>query len=260
MGFLFILGSDGNYDHASRHVAALLRAVWKGLSCATSKYVGSPVYIISTSDPGHWTTPSSFLSTLKSYLDAEGVSYTVLDTYDKIYSTLWVSQPSNAIIINTHGEGHPIPPQKYVIYDTTSNSFVSNYVDLAKQYYADLGAMIRDKGWLVIEPIGYAYYNAMQYGHCTCEKGAIGTSGLNSLLSAVGLSSDCWGSTAYNVIHSCALRRTWKSEWGSITYRVVRFVKPVGSFSPWQYNFRGGSLVYMAGAVAMGEPPGALLF
>lgn len=260
MGFIFILGSDGDYTHASRHVVTLLRAVWKGLACQTYRYVGKPIYIISTSDPGHWTTPSSFLSTLRSYLDADGIPYTVLDTYDKIYNTLWSNPPRDVIIINTHGEGQPIPPQLYVIYDVNAGAFLSNYKDLAYQYYTDLGAMVRDKGWLVIEPIGYVYYNAMQYGHNTAEVGALGSTGLNKFLSAVDLSTDCWGYTAYNVIDCCALRKLWSGGWGSITRRVVRFVKPVGSFSPWQYNFLGGSLVYMSGAIAVGEPSGTLLY
>jgi len=261
MGYLFCLGAGGGtYDHASRHIIALLRAVWKGRSCGCREYIGKPIYLLCTSDVGHWTTPSDFLTVLSSYLNGDGIPYTVLDTYDKIYNTLWVSPPERAIIINLHGEGHPIPPQLYDIWDETAGTFVSNYKDLCASYYNDLGVNIRDHGWLVIEPIGYTYYNAMQSGHDTAEVGALGANSINNCVGVVGLSTNCWGSKAYDVRDCCALKHNWSSEWGAISRSVVRFASPAGEFNYWQFNFNGLNREHSAGAFPFNEPSGHRLF
>jgi len=261
LGYLFILGAGGGtYEHSSRHIIALLRAIWKCRSCGTREYIGKPIYILCTPDPGHWTDPSTFLTTLSSYLNAEGIPYTVLDTYDKIYNTLWVALPERAIIINLHGEGHPIPPQLYDIWDEVAGTFVANYKDLCASYYSDLGIRIRDYGWLVIEPIGYVYFNAMQSGHCTHVVEALGATSINNCLGVVGLSTNCWGTTAYDVRNCCALKRNWNPAWGAISRSVVRFPKPAGEFNYWQFNFLRLERKHSAGAFPFAEPTGHRLF
>jgi len=262
MGYLFCLGAGGGtYPHSSRHIIALLRAVWKSFSCGLREYIRRPVYLLCTTDPGHWTDPSAFLATLSAYLDEAGILYTVLDTYDKIYNTLWTATPpERAIIINLHGEGQPIPPQLYDIWDEVAGTFVANYRDLCASYYSDLGARIRDYGWLVIEPIGYTYYNAMQSGHCTCEIGALGAGSINNCVGVVGLSTDCWGSRAYDVRDCCALKRCWNPAWGAISRSVSRFPRPAGDFNYWQFNFKNLTREHSAGAFPFYEPTGYRLF
>jgi len=249
------------YDHASRHIVTLLRAAWRGLSCGLREYIGRPVYLLCTPDPGHWTTPSDFLTVLSSYLDGEGIPYTVLDTYDKIYSALWTATPpERAIIVNLHGEGQPVPPQLYDIWDEVAGTFVANYKDLCASYYSDLGVRIRDYGWLVIESIGYTFFNVMQSGHCTCEVGALGSGSINNCLGVVGLSTDCWGKVVYDMRDCCSLKRLWNPAWGAISRSAIRYPKPVGDFNYWQLNFRHLAREHSPGAIPFYEPTGVRLF
>lgn len=261
MGWLFILGSGSDYTHASRHVVTLLEAVWKGKRTPIKRYINAPIYIIQTDDPGHWTSPPDFFNTLSQYLNDAGIPFTKLGTYDDIWNTLWSDPPpENIIIINTHGEGQPIPPQYGLIYDTSTDSFTSDYKTVAYNYYKDLGTRIRDYGWLVIEPIGYTFFNAMQYGHDTAEAGALGEAGLNNCLSVIGLSTNCWSHPIQEAKPCCALLYLWNPSWGSISVSGVRYPKPVGNFSYWQFGRKKRWLDYCAGAIAFGEREGLRLF
>jgi len=269
VGWLFILGSGSNYEHASRHIVTLLEAVWRGKRSPIREFVGAPIYVIQTSDPGHWTNPQAFFETLSSYLSDAGIPFTKLDTYDKIWNTLWSDNPpTNIIIINTHGEGQPIPTQYGLIYDTSAGDFAPDYKTVAQNYYKDLAARVRDYNWLLIEPIGYTFFNAQQNGHCTCEKGAIGTAGLNSFLSVINVSTDCWGerqsASPTPVVHCCALKYLWRSSWGSISASAVRFFRLTSSLVPitniWQIFHKRLMQVYVSGAIGLGVPDGARLF
>ena len=263
MGWLFILGGgSGAYEHASRHVTALLRAVWKGLYCHDRRYIGRPIYLIATDDPGHWTNPKDFLNVITQYLDEEHIDYRVLETYDDIMNHLWTDPPpKNIIVINLHGEAPPIPPQKYVIYDPDIGDFVEDYKDKAKQYFKEIGLAIRDYGWLVIEPIGYPFYNASQYGHETAEKSPIGAEGVNTVLSVEGLYTNCWSPRKVDFcVNMCACQRCWRRDWGGISIKFTRPFSPVGNVSYWQRAYYGGRVIKATGAIALGEPKGRLLF
>jgi len=266
LGYLFILGGAGGaYHHASRHITTLLEAVWKGRRTSQTKYVGKPIYLIETEtvelDLGHWTDPSSFYDVLASYLTDAGIKFEKLGSYDDLMGKIWTSPPpENIILINLHGEGHPIPPALYDIWDEVAGTFVADYKDLCASYYSDLGVRIRDYGWLVIESIGYAYYNAMQSGHCTCEVKPLGSGSVNNCLGVVGLSTDCWGDTAYDVRDCCALKLLWNPAWGAISRSVARFPKPAGDFNYWQFNFRYLTREHSAGAFPFAEPAGGRLF
>ena len=269
MGWLFILGFDTYYDLASKHIVTLLEAVWKGKRTPIKDFIRSTVYIIQTSDPGHWTDPSSFFNTLSSYLNNVGIPFIKLDNYDKIWNTLWSDNPPrNIIIINTHGEGQPIPPQYGLIYDPDAGDFTSDYKTVACNYYKDLAIRVRDYNWLVIEPVGYTYYNAMQYGHNTAEKEAIGPDGLNSFLSVINASTDCWGfrlsTSPTPVVSCCALSYLWRSSWGNIESSPARFFRLTDSVRPitniWQFFHKKLGLVYANGAIGIGVSEGSRLF
>jgi len=268
MGWLVVLGFGGDYTLASRHIVTILEAVWRAKrSSYGSKYAGRPIYIIcNPDDPGHWTNPTAFRDTLTQYLDRYGFPYTVLDTYDKIYNTIFENPPSRAIFINTHGEGHPIPPQFGTIYDTSINDFTSDYKTVAKNYYKELASRAIQYEWVLIEPIGYAFFNAMQHGHDTAEKGAIGGDGLNSFLSVIGKTTDCFSGGGTLVCLSCALRFLWRyDEWGDVKVSIVRQfnVRTLGwdIVTPWfQVAKRSLFPNYVAGAIALEEPEGAVLW
>jgi len=269
VGWLFVLGSGGNYTHASRHVVTLLDAVVECRRCVIDDFRNAKIYIIKTSDPGHWTTPSDFYNTLTQYLSDAGYSWILLDDYDKIWNTLWSDNPPrNIVIINTHGEGQPVPTQYGLIYDTSTGDFTPDYKDVAKNYYRDLATRVKDYNWLLIEPIGYTYFNAMQNRHDTAEKGAIGSAGINSFLSVINVSTDCWGyrlsTSPTPVVHCCALKYLWNSSWGSISVSAVRYFRLNSSLVPitniWQMFHKRFGQVYVAGAIGIGVPEGSKLF
>jgi len=257
MGYLFILGSGGQLDHCGRHLVTLLNAVWRCRSCGSRKYIGRPIYLIHTGDVGHWTDPPTFYSTLASYLDAEGILYRKLATYDDLMSYLWTTPPpENIIVVNCHGEGHPIPDALYDLWDEATGTWFPDADANIESYYKNLGNRIYYNGWLVIELVGYVFYRALQAG----QNKYVGTKGVNLVLTPTGLTTDLWGYTAYDVRDCCALKRNWNPTWGAISKIVTRFVRPVGEFNFWQFNLRYLERRHSAGAIPFNEPVGHRLF
>jgi len=258
LGYLFLLGAGGGiYNHYARHLATLLEAIWRCKSCGSRKYIGRPIYLVQTTDPGSWVNPITMYNTLASYLDAKAIPYKKLATYDDLMSYLWTTPPpENIIVVNCHGEGHSIPDALYDLWDEATGTWFPDADTNIESYYKGLGDRIYYNGWLVIELVGYPFFYAFQAGQ---SKG-VGPNGLNFVLTPTGLTTDAWGTTAYDIRDCCALKRNWNPAWGAISRSVVRWVRPVGDFNYWQFNFLRLERKHSVGAIPFAEPTGLRLF
>ncbi len=97
------------------------------------------VYVVAVSEAGDsWVSRDAFASFLASYLKQAGIQFTTI-TKMADWQRLMEDAPSNVLVIFAHGEVIPIP-----------DKYGSNYT----AYYQDLAALVRDKGWVLVAPIG----------------------------------------------------------------------------------------------------------
>ena len=204
--------TDGyNPNHIAVKIScALIYAFYHGLF---RKFVKKVYILCVDGEVGHWTCPYGVRDSVKYWLEKWGIPYEVIDTHDKWYNIL-TSGEKDLLIINTHGEAVPIPPQYAVIYDPSSG-WVSNYKDVCKQFYIDLLKTIDSGRWVWIEPIGYTWYNAVQNGKCTCQgpDGALGSGMIDTAFKSVwGYGINCWGHRDY--MPNQYLRALYKKVYG----------------------------------------------
>lgn len=163
------------------------------------KKVGKVYILCIPTDPGHWTCPIGVRDSIRYWLDSWGISYTIIDNYTTWYNLSIASPEYDILVINTHGEGVPVPPDYGWVYDAV-NGWNSNYKTVCYNFYTDLLTTIKNYRWLYIEPIGYPWYNAFQNGQCTHlgPNGALGSQSIsNSCKTVLGYNINCFGNRTY---------------------------------------------------------------
>jgi hypothetical protein len=97
------------------------------------------VYLICVGEAGDsWINKEAFASFLSSNLKSIGISHEVVRKIDD-WEKLVDQAPENAVVVNCHGEVMPIP---------------TKYGDNFTAFYLHLARNVREKGWVLVFPIG----------------------------------------------------------------------------------------------------------
>lgn len=97
------------------------------------------VYLLYVAEAGDsWVSKDAFASFLTTHLKQAGVSFEVIKSIDD-WGKLVDQAPENLIVVNCHGEVMPIP---------------TKYGDNYTLFYQDLARNVREKGWILVLPIG----------------------------------------------------------------------------------------------------------
>lgn len=97
------------------------------------------VYLLYVDEAGDsWVSKDLFASYLSTHLKSAGISFEAVRKIDD-WGRLIEQAPENIIVVNCHGEVVPIP---------------TKYGDNYTAFYLDLAKNLREKGWVLIVPIG----------------------------------------------------------------------------------------------------------
>jgi hypothetical protein len=125
---------------AVRKLPALALLALAALALApTARAQPYKVYLLYVAEAGDsWVSKDAFASFLATHLKKAGVSFEVIKSIDD-WEKLVDQAPENLIIVNCHGEVMPIP---------------TKYGDNYTLFYQDLARNVREKGWILVLPIG----------------------------------------------------------------------------------------------------------
>jgi len=124
-----------------QHVSAALALLALALLTLAPAVYAQPykVYLLYVAEAGDsWVSKDAFASFLTTHLKKAGVSFEVIKSIDD-WEKLVDQAPENLVIVNCHGEVMPIP---------------TKYGDNYTLFYQDLARNVREKGWILVLPIG----------------------------------------------------------------------------------------------------------
>ncbi|MEM0023922.1 MAG: hypothetical protein QXJ38_03345 [Thermofilaceae archaeon] len=97
------------------------------------------VYLLYVQEAGDsWVSKDLFASYISTHLKSLGVGFEVVKSIDD-WERLVDQAPENIVVVNCHGEVMPIP---------------TKYGDNYTAFYLDLARNLREKGWVLVVPIG----------------------------------------------------------------------------------------------------------
>lgn len=161
------------------------------------------IYILNVRDSqGWWSTPELLAVRIVDLLESAAedlglrLRVVVIDSIEE-WEDLFNRSPSDAVVINAHGELVPVPPR----YGADWQSF-----------YRDLAMNIVYKGWVWVNPIGYGFYY-VTYNYTRTERGwewellTVGPAGLDTLGGWLGIVATAWPEAAGGTPHLTDLGR-----------------------------------------------------
>ena len=120
------------------------------------------IYVLAVKECGSsWTDSSALAKEIGRILEKEAgleLEYEVIDSIEEWGALVEKGEP-DLILINAHGEVVPIP---------------TKYGDDWEAFYKRLAYLIKEKGWIFINPVGYGFY---YIGNTLSGVGGRGTSG-----------------------------------------------------------------------------------
>ncbi|MCD6096054.1 MAG: hypothetical protein J7J99_05775 [Thermoprotei archaeon] len=100
------------------------------------------IYVLCVREAGEsWVDKNEMRSAVMGYLKALGLKYEVIESVDE-WEALIKEAPEGIIIINCHGEVVPIP---------------TSYGDDYESFYKDLAELIKNKGWIFVQMVGFGF-------------------------------------------------------------------------------------------------------
>jgi len=101
------------------------------------------IYVLAVKEAGaNWVDKNEMKDAVTGCLKAIGLKYELISSIDD-WEALIKEAPENVIIVNCHGELMPIP-----------TSYGDDYVS----FYKDLAKLVREKGWIIVQMVGYGFY------------------------------------------------------------------------------------------------------
>jgi len=142
------------------------------------------VYILCIEEAEDWWTSKDVLTRhILDLIERSGfeVDVEVVDSV-KEWAELVEEGPEDVVLINAHGELMPVPPK----YGLDWQSF-----------YRDLAILIMDRGWILVNPVGYGFYY-VNYNYTkeddsyTYTRMTVGDTGLHTLGGWLGVLATAW--------------------------------------------------------------------
>ncbi|RLF15517.1 MAG: hypothetical protein DRJ66_04265 [Thermoprotei archaeon] len=100
------------------------------------------IYVLCVREAGEsWVDKNEMRSSVVGYLKALGLKCEVIESVDE-WEALIKEAPEGVIIINCHGEVIPIP---------------TSYGDDYESFYNDLAELIKNKGWIFVQMVGFGF-------------------------------------------------------------------------------------------------------